>query len=67
VEKSTQWAGPEQAAYTTPESVGISCARGVLSQYDIHREKPKNFRAGAHYAEGYYVFPQIRRDLGDTE
>jgi TraY domain len=67
VKKRAGWVPPDQAeAVTSPESVGRSCALGVLSQYDVHREAPKKFSAGAHYGESHYVFPQIRKDLGDS-
>jgi TraY domain len=64
VKKRAQFVDPEHAdAMTTPESVGLSCAFGLLSQ--IATASPPRFPppANAQYAEGFYTFPNIRRVL----
>jgi hypothetical protein len=64
IRKSTEWMAEEQAAHQrTPEGVGLMCALGVLQRVAYQEPPPLNPSAGTHYAEGYYVFPQIRRDL----
>jgi hypothetical protein len=68
VEKSTEWiereSGKEQAAYQrAPESIGLACARGLLSQVATYSTPPIKMPSGAHYAEGFYVFPNISKNL----
>jgi hypothetical protein len=65
VKKRADWVTPEQAeAVTTPESVGRSCAMGLLDQLAIMDTPPRNIAANAHYGESYYVLPHIRSILG---
>ena len=47
----------------TPESVGLSCALGLLDRVAYQQSPPGNPPANEHYAEGYYVFPKIREIL----
>ncbi len=68
VEKSTAWIehefGKEQAAYQRlPESIGLACARGLLSQLATYSAPPLNQPSGTDYASGFYVFPNIREIL----
>jgi len=67
VKKRAAMFGKEQAAaQCTPESVGLSCALGVIEQLKMQR--PSLIQdATAHYAEGYYVFPHINDILGEIE
>ena len=48
-----------------PGAMGQACACGVLSQISMMTRPPLNSPAGAHYAEGYHVFPDIRDVLGE--
>lgn len=69
VKKGTEWivreAGEEQAERErTPEALGLSCARGVLDQLTYQQQPPPlNHQPNAHFAEGYYVFPDIHKIL----
>lgn len=68
VERSTAWiereSGKQQAAHQrTPESIGLACARGLLSQLATYSAPSFNPPSGAHYASGFYVFPHIREIL----
>jgi hypothetical protein len=64
VKESRTYLAPDEM---TPEGIGRAIAMGMLSQYDIHRKPPEKFSAGAHYGEAYYVFPQLRKDLGEEQ
>ena len=63
VKEREAYAGPEQ---TTAESLGRAIAMGLLMQYDAHQRAPEKFSPGAHYGEAHYVFPQLRKELGET-
>jgi hypothetical protein len=67
VMKRASWVSPDQAdKVTTPESVGLSCAMGLLDQIAI-LETPKNPGANTHYGDNYYVLPRIRKTLGKPD
>jgi TraY domain len=64
VKKRASWVSPDQADnVTTPESVGLSCAMGLLDQLAI-METPTKIGANVHYGDNYYVLPRIRKTLG---
>jgi hypothetical protein len=69
VEKRARFIEPQHSeTMTTPESVGLSCALGLLSQLATYSRPPyplpaKAKDADAKYAEGFYAFPNILRDL----
>jgi hypothetical protein len=69
--KSTEWivqeSGEEQAErQRTPESMGLSCALGLLNQMASMREPPPH-SLNAHYAESYYRLPNINKILGEPK
>jgi hypothetical protein len=65
VKKRAQWVAPEQGeAATTPISVGTSCALGLLSQMaTMQAPAPEKISSNAHYGEGHYALPAIRKIL----
>jgi hypothetical protein len=66
VKKRAEWVAPEQAeTMITPESVGESCALGLLDQLAI-MTRPKKIDPNAHYGDSHYVLPHIRDILGET-
>jgi hypothetical protein len=68
VMKRASWVGPEEAqTVITPESVGQSCALGLLSQLDHMTPPPRNTPAGARYGERHYVLPDIRDVLEEPK
>jgi hypothetical protein len=66
VEKSRAWIEQKEQAdlARTPESVGLSCALGLLSQLATYSAPPLNRDDGANYASGFNVLPDIREILG---
>jgi hypothetical protein len=67
VMKRASWVAPDQAAsVTTPQSVGLSCAMGLLHQLAI-LDTPTKMDANAHYGDNYYVLPRIRKNLGEPK
>jgi hypothetical protein len=72
VKKRAEWiereSGKEEAArQCTPESVGLSCALGLLDRLASPEPPPLNHPANEHYAEGYYVFPNIHKILSKEQ
>lgn len=68
VKRSLEWiereSGKEEfERQCTPESVGLSCARGMLDRVAYQQLPPVNPPANEHYAEGYHVFPKIHEIL----
>jgi hypothetical protein len=53
----------DDSAVLSPQGVGISCARGLLSQVATTPSPAFPPPANAHYAEGFYTFPDIRQIL----
>jgi hypothetical protein len=47
-----------------PDGVGAALALGLWSQIELLETPPTSRADGRHYAESYYVLPQVRRDLG---
>lgn len=64
---SSEMGRDEVERNSTPESVGMASARGLIYQTDILQPPPLNPPAGAHYAEGFYVLPDIRSILGESK
>jgi hypothetical protein len=59
---------PEQAeTVMTPESVGRSCAMGLLYQLATAEPPPKNADPNAHYGESRRILPDVRTILGDID
>jgi hypothetical protein len=62
--------GPEQLrehfrSWEQPAEVGLSCGLGIVDQLTLLREPPPlDHPADQHFADGFYQFPAIRRDLG---
>ena len=72
VKRDREWiereASKEQAKLQqTPESVGLSCALGLLDQLSYYTTPPVDRPANAHHAEGYSIFPNIREILGEPK
>ena len=72
VKKGTDWIardyGEERASLErTPESFGLSAARGVIQQAETQGSPPDEIPDGGHYGESFYVFPNIREALKESK
>ena len=72
IKRQTEWiereAGKEHTELQqTPESVGLSCALGLLSQLSNYTMPSFDRPANEHHAEGYFIFPNIREILGEPK
>jgi hypothetical protein len=72
VKKRAEWikreSGKEEfERQCTPESVGLSCALGLLDRLASPGFPPMNHPANEYYAEGYSVFPNIRKILSKEQ
>jgi hypothetical protein len=47
-----------------PEGVGAAAALGLWSQLELSEDLPLHGPAHVRFAEGFYVLPDVRRDLG---
>jgi hypothetical protein len=66
VKKRATYVPAEQAdMVTTPENVGLSCALGLVQSIAIMQLPEGMPRAEQHYAAGHYLFPRIRKQLGE--